>query len=121
LEEVEAALADEIARVQSNLRGLRNTLYAEMAQIVGASAEFQSLIEAHRATFKQLRTIKKVLQTVEIALHGNLPQPLSGWTHRMEPLEERVGYPVDPEPIERWAAAMAQLEQDADALLPSQT
>jgi hypothetical protein len=55
---------------------------------------------------------------VQAALHGQMPQRLMDEAHRAEPLEERVGSPVDPQPIERWAAALAALELDADAELP---
>jgi hypothetical protein len=70
-----------------------------MAQIVCTSPEYQALIEQHTAAWQRLRTVKTALKTVQAALHGQMPQRLMDEAHRAEPLEERVGYPVDPQPI----------------------
>jgi YD repeat-containing protein len=119
LTEVEAALAAEVERTQSALRQLRANQYDEMAQIVCTSDEYGSLIEEHTAAWQRLRTVKTALKTVQSALHGQMPQSFMDEALRAEPLEVRIGFPVDPEPIERWAAALAALEQDANAELPN--
>jgi hypothetical protein len=58
--------------------------------------------------------------TVQTSLHGQMPQNLMDEAQRSEPLEVRVGYPVDLALVTAQHTAMAALEIDPDAELPSQ-
>jgi hypothetical protein len=51
-------------------------------------------------------------------MKGQMEQKYIDEPRRVEPLEERHGYPVDYEFIGAWASALAQLETDAGAELP---
>jgi chromosome segregation ATPase len=118
LQRVEAALAGEIDKIQPALRTYRANMHAAIAEIVIASDEYAMLIEQHAAAWKQLRSIKTALRAVVAGLHGQMPQRYMDEPDRSEPLEPRVGYPVDNALISGWAEALAALEQDASAELP---
>jgi chromosome segregation ATPase len=118
LEKVETALASEVDRVQATLRTLRVTQYTIMTELVCGSNEYRSLIEAHTAAWQRLRTIKTALKTVSAGLHGQMPQALMDEALRAEPLEVRVGFPVDAVFVDAWVNALAALENDASAELP---
>jgi hypothetical protein len=105
LERVEPALAGEIDSVRSTLRQLRNNLYSAMAELVTGSDEYQQLLQAHTAAWMRLRTIKTALRTVTAAMHGQLPQRLMDEAQRSEPLDVRVGYPIDDVLVGAWADA----------------
>lgn len=119
IETVEASLDTEIPQVQSALRQLRNDQYTAISQIVCNSDEYEALLTAHTAAWRHLRSIKETLRTVQAGLHGQMPHALYDMASRSEPLEIRVGYPVDPELVTAWATSMSALENDADAPLPT--
>ena len=118
LTEVEAALAGEVEHTQASLRQLRANQYAAMSEIVCTSREYQALLEEHTAAWQRLRTVKMALKTVQGSLHGQMPQNLMDERLRAEPLEVRIGFPIDPNLVGAWSDAMAALETDADAPLP---
>jgi hypothetical protein len=92
-----------------------------MAQIVTTSEEYKALVAQHTDAWMRLRTVKEALRTVQSGLHGQLPQRWADEAFRSEPLEIRVGYPVDLQLVTAWQTALAALEQDADAELPDDT
>jgi hypothetical protein len=118
LGKVEAALSLEIERSQAALRTHRVVQYELMAEIVTSSDEYRLLIESHRNAWRQLRSIKTALKIVAAGLEGYLPQKYLDESGVAEPLEERVGYPIDNALVSAWREAMAQLAEDADTELP---
>jgi hypothetical protein len=118
LREVEAALAGEIDRARAELRQSESAQHAAMSDLVCASPEYLALVAQHSAAWQRLRTVKAALVEVTRALKGAQPQRWVDEAIRSEPLEERIGYPVDREFLGQWALAMAQLENDAEAALP---
>jgi chromosome segregation ATPase len=120
LTNTEAGLSDEISRVQASLRDHRMTLWTAMSAVIIDSPEYQSLLEQHRLAWKQLRSIKVALGAISAGLHGQLPHRYADIVNVSEPLEDKIlGFPVDKEFVATWADALAQLEVDADAALPS--
>jgi chromosome segregation ATPase len=119
LAELETGLVNEISRVQANLRQLHTDQYAALAEIIVGSPEYAALLEAHKAAWMRLRTVKKALQEVVTGCHAQLPQRFADEPLRAEPLEsDRVGFPVDAEFVGSWTAALGELANDADAELP---
>jgi chromosome segregation ATPase len=118
LEKLEADMAAEISRVQASLRDRRIVYHGVLAELVTHSPEYQALIASHKAAWQRLRTVKTALRTVTHGLHGHVEQRFIDEAEISEPLEIRVGYPVDAEFVGAWQKAMSQLEVDADADLP---
>jgi hypothetical protein len=118
--EIEAALASEIVRAQSEAQRLRERRGQAMADTVCGSAEYHALIAEHRAAWAHLRTLKAALVAVRSALHGQAPQSLYFEIDSREPLEaDRVGFPVDGAFVAAWSAALAVLESNPSAPLPN--
>jgi DNA repair exonuclease SbcCD ATPase subunit len=118
IERIEGALDSELIQVTNRLQRAQAAVHRALADLVCSSTEYQSLLEQHTAAWQRLRTIKVALRTIQTALRGEYPQRLAELIALSEPLEERVGYPVDAAFVGAWADALAQLEQDADAELP---
>jgi hypothetical protein len=120
LEELEAALTGEISRVRSVLHQRRNDQYAALGELLAGSAAFADLAVSHSAAWVRLRTVRRALDIVVAGCHGQHPQCLADEARRAEPLEaDRIGFPVNSEMVEAWARAMTELENNADAELPS--
>ena len=115
---VEEALAIEIGKVRGTLRTLTAQRYAAMSELVTTDPAYHSLLAAHSEGWARLRTVRIALQAVNKGLGGAIPQALLDLSQHAEPLEERVGYPVDKQFVSAWSDAMAALEQDADVELP---
>jgi chromosome segregation ATPase len=116
LEGLEISMAAELSRAQSQLRALRAAQYAALAEIIVGSPEYAALIAQHTEAWQRLRTVKKALAKVVTGCHGQLPQRFIDEPRRSEPLEaDRVGYRVDASFVGAWAAAMAQLEDNASS------
>jgi hypothetical protein len=118
LSKVEAALADEIDKIQGSLRTLTHSVYQCMADVITASDEYGLLVASHTETWGRLRSIKTALRTVTQGLHGYLDQRHAEEAFRSEPTEERVGYPVDQDLVGAWREALAQLADDSETDLP---
>ncbi len=48
-----------------------------------------------------------------------MPQRLAGEASRSEPLEERIGFPIDRDFLGAWSTAPENLLHDPDAPLPN--
>jgi hypothetical protein len=118
LEKVEAALAAEIERFEAHLRHLRVTLYASMAR----GGLFQSRVpETHRTTLHGVDAPAQCQNGTDHSPGWSSwadALPLTEEANRSEPLEARVGSPVDSGFVRAWQEALAQLETDANAPLP---
>jgi hypothetical protein len=120
IERIEAALDADLAAVNNRLQRCQDAVHAALADLVCNSAEYQRLLEQHRAAWHRLRTVKVTLRTIQKALHGEWPEHLATEIDRGEPLDVRVGYPVDDKFVGAWAEALANLPVDPDSELPSQ-
>jgi hypothetical protein len=120
IERIEGALDSELIQVTNRLQARQAAVHRALADLVCSSAEYQSLLEQHTAAWQRLRTIKVALRTIQTALRGEHPQRLAELIGLSEPLEVRVGYPVDNELVGAWRAALQNLLIDPDAELPSQ-
>jgi DNA repair exonuclease SbcCD ATPase subunit len=114
---IEAALTAEVSRVQSSLNAIRSIQHEVIAEIVSNSAEYQALIAAHKAAWKQLRTVKTALRTVTRGCAGYLPQNYIDEASKVEPLEPRVGFDCFPL-VNEWEKVMQELGYSADVLFP---
>jgi DNA repair exonuclease SbcCD ATPase subunit len=114
---IEAALTAEVSRVQSSLNSVRAIQLELIAELVSNSPEYQSLIAAHKAAWKQLRTVKTALRTVTRGCAGYLPQNYIDEASKVEPLEPRVNFDCFPL-VSQWESVMQELQQDASAELP---
>jgi hypothetical protein len=112
------SIGREVDRVKFTLRQLHANRDMAMSELVCTSTEYQLFIQQHATALRQLPTVKTALKAVSAGLRGQLPQRFMDEPQRSEPLEERVGYPVDATFVGAWADALAQLEQDAYAELP---
>jgi chromosome segregation ATPase len=119
LDKIEAALIAEIGDVQAELNQLRTARDVAMSAVVCASPQYEALILQHKTAWQTLRTIKTALAVVERGLRGAIPNDLIAMASRSEPVEERVGFPLDRRFVAAWAAALRDLETDADAALPA--
>jgi DNA repair ATPase RecN len=115
---VRAALDHELAQCDSRLNTTRHMVWAALAGLVCASAEFAQLVRQHRAAWQRLRTVKQTLRVVRTACHGYLPKAFEDEIDIAEPLEIRVGYGVDDGFVEAWRSALETLQLDPDTDLP---
>jgi DNA repair exonuclease SbcCD ATPase subunit len=115
---IEDAISGEIDQLQGTLRNLQHDIWRAAANLVVASDEYQLLIASHKAAWQQLRSVKTALRMVQSNLHGYLPSNFAEIADSGEPLEERVGYPVDQNLVGAWSMAVAELEKDPTVELP---
>jgi hypothetical protein len=90
-----------------------------VVELVCTSPEYSALLQAHTDAWMRLRSVKTALRIVSAGLHGYGTQSTMDEPHKVEPLEPRVGFPIDQALVGAWQTAMAQLEVDADVELPS--
>jgi hypothetical protein len=117
-DKIERAISGEIDKLQITVRTLTHNVYAAMADLIVASDEYAMLRQQHADAWLRLRSVKTALRAVSSGLHGYMPQNLADIAYLSEPMEERVGYPVERDLVNGWAAALAQLADDADQELP---
>jgi hypothetical protein len=117
-DKIEKAIAGEIDVLRGRVHTLTHNVYSAMTAVVINSDEYAMLIESHKAAWLQLRSIKTALRAVSSGLNGYMPANLNEVAYLSEPLEERVGFPVNRDLLNGWAAALAQLADDSEAELP---
>jgi chromosome segregation ATPase len=115
---IDEALSNEIAQSQVRLRQRQRDLYSVMADVVITSDEYTSLLAEIDATWVRLRSLRVAAIQIQTGLRGYLPTEFERRTQAVEPLEERVGYPVDEDLVRPWAQALSRLSTDADTPLP---
>jgi hypothetical protein len=116
--EVVAALAAEALHIERVLAQLRTDRAAALAAVVVASPEFAALLARHSAAWRELRSVKVALRCVVSAAKGQIDDRWISEPLRSEPTEIRVDFGVN-DFVADWVEALAQLEQNADAELPS--
>ena len=120
LEQIDRELQTEITKAEQRLRQCHTRLHESLAAVVTAAPEFATLMDAHTQAWRRLRSVRAALAHIQSACHGNLPQSIESKIIAVEPLEERVHYPLDPEPLASWSSALQRLEHDHEAELPTE-
>jgi len=116
-QELEKALQAEITRAQSDLRMRAASLHAALAAVICASPQFQQLRADLKAAWFRLRSLRETFAKVQTACAGHMPNDVMG-AMASEPLEERVGFPIDGALVSAWETALTNLLTDPDAELP---
>jgi hypothetical protein len=116
---VETALSAEIGESQRRLQSRQRELHEAVAVAICSSQEFADLLSLIEEAWQWLRSLRIVFNETITACRGNMPAALMSRGQAAQPLEERVGYPINEELVGSWRAALALLPQDADAALPS--
>jgi hypothetical protein len=119
MEEIEAALQQEISILKPQLRLSEMRMYSALGNAVADSESFQLLCANMSEAWKRLRTLRTVAANVQKACKGYLPHECDVGLLASEPLEERVGYPVDNAVVATWQTALDDLLEDADTELPN--
>ena len=118
IHKVEAAIAQEIPVAQHLLNDMQRAFYAELADAVCSSPEYDALRRAHTDAWRHLRTIRECLKATHSALRGQCPQVLMDAAQRTEPSFRSPGFPVEESVVKAWQDALTTLEKDANAQLP---
>jgi len=110
---VKPALLDEAHYIERELQRLRTERAKAITLIIAASPHLQRLREEHKAAWKELRTVRALLQALLSATHGQWPREMET-ALAVEPLEaDRVGFEVDSARITALQSALVALETDA--------
>ena len=83
------------------------------------SPEFLALFTELDDAWARLRGLRKCFSTIQQALSGHMPGPLMSRWQTVVPLDYDVSYPLDEHPADLWSQALAAVQADADAKLPS--
>ena len=119
MEEIQQALESEMQRVQGRLRLRRSSVYEALADVVCESPEFARLFSELENTWARLRGLRKCFRAIQDALFGHMPGPVMSRWQTVVPLDYDVSYPLDEHPADLWSQALAAVQADADAKLPS--
>ena len=115
--EILDALAKEIEQVEVRLRNHQSRVHEALASVIATSTEFATFCDDLDKTWLRQRSLKVAADAIMVACHGNLPTDIYRRLQAAQPLEERVGYPVE-DIVARWQGALARLLTSADTALP---
>jgi chromosome segregation ATPase len=117
---VESALAAEIPKAQSRLRDAERSRYIALAEFLVAAPKYDKLCQAHTSAWQRLRTVRAALAQAHAACKGQVPTAYFEAAQRSENLSSSVvGASIDQAFVDAWTQAMAALEIDPDAKLPT--
>jgi chromosome segregation ATPase len=115
--EILEALEREIAQVEVRLRNCQSAVHEALARVIATSTEFAAFCDELDHAWLRLRSLKVAADAIMVASHGHLPTDVYSKLQAAQPLEERVGYPVE-DIVARWQGALARLLTSADTALP---
>lgn len=116
--QAEDALAAELELAEREATRRRGDVNAALAVVVEGSAELAALYAQLEAAWATVRGARKAFDAIQRRLGGQYSQAFTRW-ERVPPLNwEALGFPLDATIAQRWASALDQLVDDADAPLP---
>jgi chromosome segregation ATPase len=113
------ALQSELTAAERQVERAQHAVTAAVAAVVEQSAEFQALLAAWPAAWHRLRSLKTTFDAIAKLTSGQLSGETFSLFNRSEPIEERVGYPVDESLASSWQSAVEGLANDAETPLPN--
>jgi hypothetical protein len=111
------AIEAEITHAQGDVRLRATDLHSTFAAVVCNSPAFKHLCADLNAARMRLRTLRTVFEQVQTACHGAMSNDVAR-ANAHQPVEERIGHPVNVEMVQTWWEALQRLADDPDAELP---
>jgi hypothetical protein len=121
LDEIEAALAEEIRQSQSRMGFAKSAVRDRLSEVICSSPEFQSLFTALDALHATERGLHKVFRLIGKEI-GGLPYECYTRLNQRVSLDPDVNEPIALGLAELWSAVLAELRGgNTDAALPHAT
>lgn len=113
IDKVRQAITSEIATTEKRVATAHRAVAQALSDVICGADGFHALYQERALLFQRLRGIRKCLSYVRSQCFGQMPHDLSDRVDLIESYEfDRIGIPVDDQPVTTWAQAISELLED---------